>query len=305
MTLATLFDAVTGAKRQPIAVREPSRRGGIAPLVRSRLALTGGAMLLLVLLAALLAPLLARYDPMAVMAADRLLSPSMAHPFGTDDFGRDIFSRVLYGARLSLAVGFLVVLFTTLAGAMIGLVAGYYRIWDNVLMRLMDGIMAFPAVLLATAIMAALGPRVSNVVIALAAAYMPRLARVVRAQVLVLREMAYVEAAVAQGAPDRLVLVRHILPNCLSPVIVQATVTFAYAVLTEAALSFLGVGAPPDIPSWGNILSDGRNFLTQAPWMTLFPGVAIMVTVLGLNLFGDGLRDALDPHSGEGIRRKG
>lgn len=266
-------------------------------LLRHRLALTGGALLLLVLLAAVLAPLLTPFDPMLVNPQERLRPPGCVHLFGTDDFGRDIFSRVVYGSRLSLQVGSLVVVFSTVAGGLVGLVAGYYRRWDNALMRLMDGMMAFPGILLATAIMASLGARVSNVIIALSVVYMPRLARVIRSQVLVVREQQFVEAALAQGAPETIILFRHILPNCLSPAIVQSTVIFAYAVLTEASLSFLGVGAPPDIPSWGNILSDGRNFMVQAPWITLFPGAAIMMTVLGLNLFGDGLRDVLDPRS--------
>jgi peptide/nickel transport system permease protein len=266
-------------------------------LRRHRMAAAGAGLLLLMLAAALLAPVLATHDPMVVNASARLLAPSGAHLLGTDEFGRDVFSRLLYGGRLSLLVGMLVVVVVTVLGGLLGLVAGYNRRWDNILMRLMDGIMAFPAVLLATAIMASLGPRLSNVVIALSVAYAPRLARVVRAQVLLVRELAYVEAAVAQGARPTQILLRHVLPNCLSPLIIQATVTFAYAVLTEASLSFLGVGTPPEAPSWGNMLSDGRNFMMQAPWITVCPGLAIVVIVLGLNLFGDGLRDALDPHS--------
>lgn len=295
------------ARAEPLAAR-PASRGlldiprsscwyWVRLVLRNRLAVTGGLLLLAVVLTALLAGVIAPRDPLKTNPAVRLQPPDAAHYFGTDDFGRDIFTRVIHGTRISLAVGGWVVLITTVVGSIFGLIAGFYPRWDNALMRVMDGVMAFPGILLATAIMASLGPRVSNVVIALSVVYTPRLARVVRAQVLVVRELAYVEAAEAQGASQLLVLLRHVLPNCLSPVIVQATVTFAYAVLTEAALSFLGVGAPPELPSWGNALSEGRNFIRQAPWMTVFPGLAIMWTVLGLNLFGDGLRDVLDPRT--------
>jgi peptide/nickel transport system permease protein len=285
----------TSAAKRFLRPGRTSRWYTASLLLQNRLSLTGGLIILLVVLAAVLAPVLTPANPMLVNPADRLIPPGGVHPFGTDDFGRDIFARVIYGARLSLEVGGLVLLFSTVVGGLIGLAAGFYSRWDNWLMRVMDGMMAFPGVLLATAIMASLGPRVSNVIIALSVVYAPRLARVVRGQVLVVRMQTYVEAAIAQGSSDSRVLFRHVLPNCLSPVIVQSSVTFAYAVLTEASLSFLGVGAPPDIPSWGNILSDGRNFMIQAPWMTLFPGIAIMITVLGLNLFGDGLRDVLSP----------
>jgi peptide/nickel transport system permease protein len=206
-----------------------------------------------------------------------------------------VLSRVLYGARISVVVGGLVVLLAVAAGLLVGLLAGYYRALDNVLMRVMDGLMAFPAILLAIALMASLGPSLRNVVVALGVVYTPRIARIVRGSVLVVRELPYVEAARAAGASDLAILRRHVLPNCLSPVIVQGTFIFALAVLGEAALSFLGVGAPPAAPSWGNILAEGRLYMQQAPWLVLAPGVAIMATILGLNLFGDGLRDALDP----------
>lgn len=285
------------ARRGWLDIPRTSRWYWVRLVLRNRLAVTGGILLLVVILTAVFAPVIAPGDPLKTSPADRLQPPGAAHYFGTDDFGRDIFTRVIHGTRISLTVGGWVVLLTTASGAFVGLLAGFYPRWDNALMRVMDGVMAFPAILLATAIMASLGPRISNVVIALSVVYTPRLARVMRAQVLVVREMAYVEAAEAQGASRALVLFRHVLPNCLSPVIVQATVTFAYAVLTEAALSFLGVGAPPELPSWGNVLSEGRNFIRQAPWMTVFPGLAIMWTVLALNLFGDGLRDVLDPRT--------
>jgi peptide/nickel transport system permease protein len=201
----------------------------------------------------------------------------------------------VFGARLSLLVGAAVVVISFVLGMICGLVAGYYRRLDNAVMRVMDGLMAFPAIVLAIALMAALGPSVLNVIIAIAVVYAPRVARVVRGSVLVVRETAYVEAARALGASDLTLIGRHIVPNCLSPVIVQGSFVFAAAVLTEAALSFLGVGVPPYVPSWGVILAEGRLYIQQAPWLVIYPGVAIMLTIFGLNLFGDGLRDLLDP----------
>jgi peptide/nickel transport system permease protein len=262
---------------------------------RNRLAITGACLLGLVLVCALFAPLIAPRDPNLVQPAIRLQPPSVQHWFGTDDFGRDVYSRVVYGSRVSLMIGALVVFFTTLAGGLFGLVAGYYRGWDGPVMRVMDALLAIPPVLLAIAIVASLGPRTSNVVLSLTVAYTPQLARVLRSQILSVREATFAEAARAEGAREWLIAVRHVLPNALSPVIVQGTATFAYAVLTEAALSFLGVGEPPYVASWGNTLNDGRPYMVEAPWITVFPGIAIMVCVLGLNLFGDGLRDVLDP----------
>jgi len=275
--------------------RHPRRRRAARAFRRSRLGMTGGVLLAVVLLAAVCAPWLARQDPMFLNPAVRLLPPDRAHWFGTDGFGRDLFSRVVYGSRLSLEVGGLVVISASLLGIVAGLCAGYFRAWDNVMMRVVDALMAVPPVLLAIAMMAALGPRVSNVVIALTVAASPRLARVVRSQVLVLRDAAFAEAARSAGASELRIAISHVLPNAQSTIIVQSTVIFADAVLTEAALSYLGVGEPPGVPSWGNILNDGRAFMTVAPWMTLFPGFAILICVLGLNLLGDGLRDVLDP----------
>jgi peptide/nickel transport system permease protein len=192
-------------------------------------------------------------------------------------------------------VGAAVVLFAFVFGVSAGVAAGYYRPLDNAVMRVMDGLMAFPAIILAIALMASLGPSVTNVIVAIGVVYTPRVARVVRGSVLVVRETAYVEAARALGIADVGIIAKHVLPNCLSPVIVQGSFVFAAAVLTEAALSFLGVGVPPYVPSWGNILSEGRLYIQQAPWLVLYPGAAIMLTILGLNLFGDGVRDPLDP----------
>jgi peptide/nickel transport system permease protein len=277
------------------AVRGAPARAWVRTLTRRRVTVVGAVLVGVVVLVAALAPVLVPWDPLALDVKSRLERPSGRHWLGTDDVGRDVLSRVLHGARISVVVGGVVVLLSVAAGLAVGLAAGYYRVLDNVLMRVMDGLMAFPAIILAIALMASLGPSLRNVVVALAVVYTPRIARIVRGSVLVVRELPYVEAARGLGAPDPTVLRRHVLPNCLSPVIVQATFIFALAVLGEAALSFLGVGAPPAAPSWGNILAEGRLYLQQAPWLTLAPGVAIMATIVGLNLFGDGLRDALDP----------
>ena len=273
------------------------RRAGphwIVLLARRRTTVVGAVLMALMIGVGVLAPLIGG-DPSHMDVAGRLAAPGRAHWFGTDDVGRDVWSRVVYGARLSLLVGVAVVVLSFVVGVVCGVVAGFYRRLDNVVMRVMDGLMAFPAIVLAIALMAALGPSVVNVIVAIAVVYSPRVARVVRGSVLVIRETSYVEAARALGASDVTLITRHVLPNCLSPVIVQGSFVFAAAVLTEAALSFLGVGVPPYVPSWGVILAEGRLYIQQAPWLVLYPGVAIMLTIFGLNLFGDGLRDLLDP----------
>lgn len=264
-------------------------------LGRRWLVMFGLAALLTVIFAALAAPWLTSHSPTKLRVQDRLQSPSAIHWFGTDHLGRDVYARVLYGARVSLRVGAGVALASAVAGTTAGLAAGYFRHVDNILMRIMDGMMAFPGLLLALAIMAAVGPSELNIMAALTVVYIPRVTRVVRSSVLAVRGLEYVQAVEALGGSDTRILLRHILPNCLPPLLVQISFTFAYAVLAEAALSFLGVGTPPDQPTWGNILSEGREFMLKAPWMTLFPGSAISVTVLGINLLGDALRDALDP----------
>lgn len=264
-------------------------------LLRRRIALLGAVLVVLNVVVAVFAPVIGRWEPQRLDVQARLAPPTAAHWMGTDDVGRDVWSRVIHGTRLSMVVGGAVVLLSFVGGIVFGLLGGYYRPLDNVLMRIMDGFMAFPGIILAIAMMASLGPSVVNVIVALGIVYVPRVARIVRGSVLVIRETPYVEAALALGVPDLIVLGRHVLPNCLSPVIVQGTFIFAAAVLGEAALSFLGVGVPPQIPSWGNVLAEGRLYLQQAPWLTLFPGAAIMGCILGLNLFGDGLRDLLDP----------
>jgi peptide/nickel transport system permease protein len=256
----------------------------------------GSSAILLMLFLALFATVLTPYAPNALDTSQILNSPSSEHIFGTDRYGRDIFTRVAYGARISLGVGFLVIMIVGITGSLIGLVSGYIRWIDNVLMRAMDILMAFPGFILAIGIMAILGARLINVIIALSIVYTPIVARVVRGVTLQLREFQYVEAARAIGGTNVRILSRHIFPNCMAPLTVQLTVIFAYAVLAEAGLSFIGAGVPPEVPSWGIILSEGRDYLQTAPWIALFAGIAITITVLAVNLLGDGLRDVTDPH---------
>jgi peptide/nickel transport system permease protein len=276
--------------------RTLSRRQRILrAFLRNKTAMTGIALLLLFAIAALFAPWVAPYSPTDMSISDILSSPSLSHPFGTDDFGRDVFSRVVYGARVSLRVGFSVSILSGVLGTLVGLIAAYYRRLDNVLMRIMDTMLSFPAVLLAIALMAVLGPSELNAILALSVVYLPRTARVCRSQVLAVKEEDYVEAARAAGAGDARILRRHILPNVLAALIVQQTLIFALAILVEAALSFLGVGTPPPAPSWGNILNESRDFLRVAPWTSIASGSVIVLVVLAINLVGDSLRDILDP----------
>ena len=264
-------------------------------LLHHRMFLTGLVLFGVVALAALLAPWIAPVDPDRLAMRYKFLPPSPEHLFGTDNFGRSLWSRVIWGARLSMVIGSAVVAINAVFGTLIGAAAGYYRVLDNVVMRINDALMAFPAVLLAIGVTAVLGPSVNDVIIALGIVYTPRTARIVRASVIVLREMDYVQAARAAGAGDLRILHRHILPNAMAPLIVQLSFLFAYAVLTEATLSFLGVGAVPPTPTWGNIMAEGRQYMVDAPWIITIPGAALMITVLGLNMLGDGLRDVLDP----------
>ena len=281
--------------RGPLAARHPFARRRLPRFFAHRGAVVGASIVGCILLVALAAPALARHDPLFLDANVRLQAPSATYLFGTDNQGRDTYSRVVFGARLSLLVGLGVAVLTVLLGTSIGLLAGFYRRFDTLIMRVMDGLMAFPGVILAIAIMAAVGPRVENVILSLTVVSTPRLARVIRSAVLQIRELQYVEAARAIGVGATRMLVRHVLPNCLAILIVQATFIFADAVLGEASLSFLGAGTPPEIPSWGNMLGDARQYLARAPWTMLAPGAALMLSVLGLNLLGDGVRDLLDP----------
>lgn len=264
-------------------------------LARNPLAFASLVALVLILGAALLAPWIAPYNPERMDILHRLAPPSAAHWLGTDDFGRDEFSRVLFGARLSVITGMLVVLFSVVLGTAMGLISGIAPALDGLLMRFADALMAFPDILLAIALMAALGPSLLDVVLALGIVYTPRVARLVRGAVLVLRQLNFVEAAEAMGASDARIVRVHLLPNLVSPLLVQATFIFAAAVLTEAALSFLGAGIPPPTPSWGNMIAGAQQYLDRASWLIFAPGVAILLTVLALQIVGDALRDAFDP----------
>jgi peptide/nickel transport system permease protein len=264
-------------------------------LLRHRSFMIGATLFSIVVVAATFADWIAPHLPNQTNFRYRLGEPDATYLLGTDRSGRDVLSRVIHGGRVSLRIGLMVVIVTALFGAFIGAIAGYFRMLDNVVMRVMDGLMAFPAILLAVAIAAALGPSELNAVIALTIAYTPRTARIVRAAVLVVREMEYIEAARAVGAGDLRILLTHVLPNSLTPLLVQMTFIFALAILAEAVLSFIGVGPPAPTPTFGNIIADGRNYIQEAPWVSLFPGVAIAMCVFGLNLLGDGLRDVLDP----------
>jgi peptide/nickel transport system permease protein len=275
--------------------REHPAWGATKRLLHHRLFLLGLALFAIVALAAILAPWIAPIDPNKLSMRTKFRPPSGDFLFGTDNFGRSLWSRVIWGARLSMLIGFSVVLINAVFGTLIGALAGYFRWLDNGLMRVNDALMAFPAVLLAIAVTAVLGPSIIDVIIALGVVYTPRTARIVRASVIVLREMEYVQAAIAAGAGHGRILRRHILPNAMAPLIVQLSFLFAVAVLTEATLSFLGVGAVPPTPTWGNIMAEGRQYISDAPWIIAIPGLALMITVLGLNLLGDGLRDVLDP----------
>jgi len=257
--------------------------------------IAGGALLTAMVVASLLAPYVFTTDPRELNPVDRLRAPTGAHWFGTDMYGRDVYSRTIYGARISLVVGFSVSILSTGIGLVIGLVSGYSRALDAVIMRIMDGLMSIPAILLAIAMMALMSASVQNVIIAITIPEIPRVVRLVRALVLSLREQPFVEAASAMGAGFLRTMFRHIMPNTLAPLIVQGTYIMASAVIIEAYLSFLGAGTPPDIPSWGNIMAEGRTYVQIGFWIILFPGICLALTVLGINLMGDGLRDTLDP----------
>ena len=264
-------------------------------LFRRRIVLMAAVLLALVALVALFAGPLSGLDPNETAVSQRLAWPSIAHWLGTDELGRDLFARIAFGGRTSLAIAALTALGAIVAGASIGLIAGFFRHLDAPLMRVVDAMMSFPDILLAIALVGILGSSMLNVVFALVLVYTPRVARVVRASTLVVRELAFVEAARAVGVPTPRILWRHILPNLVSPITVQGTFIFAYAILAEAALSFLGVGVPPEIPTWGTMVAGSQQYAHQALWIVLFPGLAIIVTALSLQLLGDGIRDLLDP----------
>ncbi len=263
---------------------------------RHRSGMLGLLITVLLVAVALAAPLLARHDPLTMLAEARFQPPSATHYFGTDEFGRDLFSRVIYGARVAFRVGTLAIALAALIGVTLGLLAGYLGGWiDSITMRIFDALLAFPAILLAIVILAVLGPGLFNAMLAVAIVNIPAFARLTRANVLVEKQKEYVEAARATGVRTGRILRRTILPNILATIIVQITVSFAGAVLLESSLSFLGLGVPLPAPSWGSMLSIGRGYMAYAPWYALFPGLAIMLLVLGIYLLGDGLRDVLDP----------
>jgi peptide/nickel transport system permease protein len=264
-------------------------------LFRRRLVMVGAVILGIVTMLAIFAPWITPYDPMTLKILDRLQSPRATHWFGTDELGRDVFSRVIFGARYSLTIGATLVLISMTGGVLLGLTAGFFRRLDGPIMRLVDAMMSFPDILLAIALVAVLGASMTNVILALAIVYTPRVARVVRASTLVVRELLFIEAARALGVSTWRILFIHILHNIASPILVQATFIFAYAVLAEAGLSFLGVGVPPVLPTWGSMISSGQQFAHQAIWLVVFPGIAIILSALSLQMVGDGFRDLLDP----------
>jgi peptide/nickel transport system permease protein len=274
----------------------PAQRGRVATYLRRHPTIVvGGGLLALMVAMAILAPYLGTVDPQALAPAKRLKWPSAEYWFGTDMFGRDVYSRTIYGARVSLAVSISVALLAISLGMAIGLVSGFNRWVDAIVMRVMDGLMSIPAILIAIALMALNRASLKNVIFAITVAEVPRVTRLVRSVVLTLREQPYVEAAVASGTVNLKILWRHIVPNTMAPVLVQGTFIAASAMITEAILSFIGAGTPPTIPSWGNIMAEGRSLFQLAYYMVLFPGIMLSITVLAINLLGDGLRDALDP----------
>lgn len=255
----------------------------------------GGALLLGIILIGVFAPYLGTIDPTALAPARRIREPSAQNWFGTDMLGRDVYSRVIYGARISLIVGFAVATIASAIGTFIGLISGFIRACDAILMRVMDGLMSIPSILLAIALMALTRASVENVIIAISVAEFPRVSRLIRGVVLSLREQPFVEAAIASGTRVPIIIVKHILPNTLAPLMVNATFICASAMITEAALSFIGAGTPPIVPSWGNIMAEGRALWQIKPYIVFFPAVFLCITVLSVNLLGDGLRDAFDP----------
>ncbi|WPC67904.1 ABC transporter permease [Rhodoferax ferrireducens] len=264
-------------------------------LFRRRIVLGAAICLLVVVLVALLANVITGYDPNETAVSQRLSVPTATHLMGTDELGRDLFARIAFGGRYSLTIAALTATGAIAFGTLFGLVAGFFRRLDAPIMRVVDAMMSFPDILLAIALVAILGPSMFNVVLALVLVYTPRVARVVRASTLVVRELLFVEAARAVGVSTARILWRHILPNLMSPILVQASFIFAYAILAEAALSFLGVGVPPEIPTWGTMVAGSQQYAHDALWVVLFPGFAIILTALSLQLLGDGVRDLLDP----------
>src|SRR5438067_881490 len=291
-TDTVLVDATPAASSR----QQPRLRGFLRRFLRNRIGLTGAIIVIACAIVAVGAPLLAPYGPEETHPNWKLFPPNEYFLFGTDEFGRDIFSRIIFGARISLEVGLISVTLAVLIGAATGLVAGFFGGWiDAITMRCMDVLFAFPAILLAIGIMAVLGTGIANAMLAIGIVYAPSFARLGRASVLSLKEMEFVQAARVLGLGELAILGRHVMPNVLGPMIVQTSFSLSTAILTEASLSFLVLGTPPSIPSWGSMLSSSRRYVELDPWPAIFPGLAIMLLVLGFNLFGDGLRDVLDP----------
>lgn len=289
------------APEQPDVLPPVRRRGPVMTFVRRNTTLVlGGGLLLILILMAILAPWLGTIEPGALAPIKRLKPPSAVNWFGTDQLGRDIYSRVVYGARVSLIVGFSVAILSSIAGLTVGLVSGFVRWSDGLIMRVMDGLMSIPPVLLAIALMALTRGSMGNVVVAITLAEIPRVSRLVRGVVLSLRDQPYVDAAVACGTRTPMIILRHILPNTVAALTVQATYICASAMILEAILSFVGAGTPPSIPSWGNIMAEGRALWQVKPYIVFFPAMFLSATVLAVNLLGDGLRDALDPRMAKG-----
>jgi len=295
MTSTVTKTSETPAQLIRQALRHERRNLLFRRISRNQLLVSGGVIFAFMLLAAVLVPIFLGQNPLSVDPANRLQAPGGIHILGTDTFGRDLLSRILAGGRSSLLIGCLVAVFSSVLGLVLGLYSAFYRRTGAVLMRIVDGLMAFPAILLAIAIMAALGAKTSNVIIALIVVFTPHVARVVRAAALVVKTQTYVEALNALGAGPTRILWLNVVPNLMSPLVVQATFIFADSLIVEAALSFVGAGVPAPAPSWGNILYEGKTVIYNGWWMTVFPGLAIMLTVLSINLLGDGLRDLLDP----------
>jgi peptide/nickel transport system permease protein len=284
-------------KTQTVEKTESSYwRDTLRRLRQHRVGMLGLVLVVLLLFVAVFGRYLAPYDPNEIDMEARFLPPTLEHPMGTDDFGRDTLSRIMYGARVSLQVGIIAVGIAASVGTFLGLIAGYGgRLPDEFIMRGMDILFAFPAILLAIAILAALGKGITNAMIAIGVVYIPIFARIARGEVLSIRGKEFIDAARASGASGRRIMSRHILPNASGPLIVEISLSLAFAILAEAALSFFGLGTQPPDPSWGRMLSEGRAYFRQSPWMAIFPGLAIMITVMGFNFLGDGLRDAMDP----------
>jgi len=298
--MARQLDLHEGILPAAATVEAPGARGGARRwwrrFARNRGAVFGLGVLVVIVLMSVFAPLLAPYDPLEQGVGPALQRPSLEHWAGTDSFGRDLLSRIIYGARIALVVGLVSVALAMVIGVTLGLAAGYYGGWlDIVVMRVMDGLFAFPIIILAIAMMAIMGFGVLNVIIAVAVGFIAPFARVTRADVLAVKEEPYVEAARLAGVSGPAIIMRHVLPNVMAPIIVQAALRVSGAIITEAGLSFLGLGPPPPNPVWGSMIAEGRNFIVMAPHVSTFPGIALMLAIVGLNLLGDGLRDTLDP----------